>query len=119
MKTPPIGYTTHGIVTEVIDGDTLEVEVKKRMRIRLLECWAPESRTTNKEEKRRGIAAKNNLVRLARGQDVIVHIPGSDDLREISTLSRALGYVWFVGSDESLNELQVAAGHATATKETR
>ena len=38
------GLTLPGNVLDVHDGDTVTVEVKRTLRIRLLDCWAPELR---------------------------------------------------------------------------
>jgi len=39
----------------VVDGDTITVELKIPVRVRLLDCWAPETRTKDAEEKKKGI----------------------------------------------------------------
>lgn len=61
-------YTYKAQVLEVIDGDTIEVDFDlgfgvwlRNQRIRLEGIDTPESRTTNKEEKARGILSKNKL----------------------------------------------------------
>ena len=61
-------YTYKAQVLEVIDGDTIEVDFDlgfgvwlRNQRIRLEGIDTPESRTTNKEEKVRGILSKNKL----------------------------------------------------------
>ena len=61
-------YTYKAQVLEVIDGDTIEVDFDlgfgvwlRNQRIRLEGIDTPESRTTNKEEKVRGLISKNKL----------------------------------------------------------
>ena len=51
MKQPPVGLTTKVRVTNVVDGDTIDVEIVKNIRIRLRDCWWPETRTRDLEEK--------------------------------------------------------------------
>ena len=125
MTVPESGWTTEGVVTRVVDGDTLDITVTRTLRVRLLDCWAPESKSDprvaedqREREKAAGIASKNNLIKLASGASVRLHIPtdGSGVVARVSTMGRVLGTVWVAGSDKSLNELQVSSGHATKTK---
>lgn len=114
---PQPGYTADCTIYRVIDGDTVELEIKHRIRVRLLNCWAPESRTTDQEEKVRGLAAKQHLIDLAKvGAEGTVSIPAGYDLSQVQTLNRLLGYVWIKGQDKSLNEIQVQSGHAKLVK---
>lgn len=114
---PQPGYSAQCAVARVIDGDTIEVEVKHLIRVRLLNCWSPESRTTDPEEKVRGLAAKQHLIDLAKpGSEGTVFIPAGYDLSKTQTLNRLLGYVWIDGHEKSLNEIQVEAGYAKLVK---
>lgn len=120
-RPPQRGLTTEALITRVIDGDTVEVQpMLPVMRIRLLDCWAPETRTKNLDEKARGIESRMNLRRLLmEGQRVLVEIPGKQDLDETLTMGRVLGRIWThdnAGNLQNVSELQVEAGHATATK---
>lgn len=123
---PAPSWTTPAVVTRVIDGDTLDVEIRRTVRIRLLDCWAPESKIDARlpaaerdAAKRAGIASKAHLTLIAQGQQVIVQIPTDPDgnFSQSITLGRVLGNVW-IQSDPSqtLSEKQVAAGHATKNK---
>ncbi len=127
LKPPPPSWTTQATVTHVVDGDTLDVEIRRTIRIRLIDCWAPESiidkRLPPSEQaaaKRAGLASKAHLTLLALHQNVIVQIPTSPDgtFADSITLGRALGNVWTQNDPVSLSEKQVAAGHATTTKGT-
>lgn len=116
-KQPAKGYATECKIVRVIDGDTVVVEVKQSFHVRLLQCWAPESRTTNKAEKAKGLAAKEHLQTLVEQEDQgVLFIPLSGDLTEAITLGRVLGYVWQKGSDKSLSQIQVDGGFATTQK---
>lgn len=116
---PTPGITSQAVVTHIVDGDTLDVELRKTVRVRLLDCWAPESRTRNAEEKKRGLAAKDHLKRLVEpGDAVVVFIPASEagDVSDVITMGRFLGRVYLPGVAADLSQLQRAAGHASATK---
>lgn len=118
---PPRGITLDAVCSRVIDGDTIVCRTVIQYRVRLLDCWAPESRTKDLEEKRRGIAAKERLISLAERQPVRVHVPSTGSLSDIMTFDRVLGHVWLIddaGNPESssLNARQVADGFATPEK---
>lgn len=125
-EAPAPSWTTHAKVVRVIDGDTLEIEVKRVLRVRMLDCWAPESRrdprldeSKQQAEKTRGQAAKAHLTELADGQEVTVQIPLSPDgdVAKVWTMGRVLGHVWLRSEPcESLSEMQVKAGHAKKEK---
>ncbi len=103
-------------VVEVYDGDTMTVRVSMDMRIRLLDCWAPEVKTKDQAEKVKGIAAREHLLKLAPvGSKAQLTIPlDGDRLDDILTLGRVLGRVSVDGRD--LSEQQVKAGHAKVSK---
>lgn len=121
---PPTGWTVKGELVNVVDGDTVDVSVTTIVRVRLIGCWCPESKIDKRlpEEKRQaekqaGIAAKKHLEELALGKDVVLHVPvRSAELKDVLTMNRVLGAVWLDGSEKSLNEIQVEAGHATKEK---
>lgn len=119
---PNPSWTTRATVTKVVDGDTLDVEIKRTIRIRLIDCWAPESKidarvpeSERAAAKQAGIASKAHLTLLAQGQPVIVQIPTDPDgtVSKSITLNRVLGNVWLLNDQESLSEKQVASGFAT------
>ena len=59
-------------VTKVVDGDTIDAMVDlgfgtwKKVRIRMHGINAPESRTRNLEEKKKGLAAKARLIEMLK-----------------------------------------------------
>jgi endonuclease YncB( thermonuclease family) len=114
---PPIGWTVPVRVIEVYDGDTVVVEITKRVRVRLLDCWAPEVRTKNPDEKAAGYASKDHLKEiLPEGSSAVLHIPGSVDVGRSITFGRFLGRIWRDGDRDDVSSQQVAAGHATLRK---
>ena len=116
MKEPPEGFTTKATVVRVIDGDTVDVIIERRMRIRLEDCWAPETRTRDREEKVRGLEAKRFAKDKLLGQDVVVHIPADPEgeMKDVFTFGRAIGRVFLDGEDFSA--IMVREGLATQTK---
>ena len=121
---PPTGWTVKGQVVNCVDGDTVDVSVTTIVRVRLIDCWCPESKIDKRlpEEKRQaekqaGIAAKKHLEELALGKEVVLHVPvNSSELKDVLTMNRVLGTVWLDGAQKSLSEIQVEAGHATKEK---
>lgn len=115
---PPIGWTVQVKIVQVYDGDTVVVEIRKRVRVRLLDCWAPEIRTKDKDEKKKGYESKGHLTNiLPDGSDAVLHIPGSVDIGRSLTFGRFLGHIWADVEGEHVSAQQVAAGHATETKQ--
>jgi endonuclease YncB( thermonuclease family) len=123
---PEPAWITPARVIRVIDGDTVEVEIRKTLRVRMLDCWAPESHrdgrvdeSEREEQKALGIASKKSLENYAQDRDVILRIPTSNDgdMSQVFTLGRVLGELWLTSRpEESLSERQVRLGHATKTK---
>lgn len=109
---PPHGWSTQAQVVRVLDGDTIEVEITRKVRVRLLDCWAPETRDLG------GPESMKNLTRLLSDSEVTLLVPtDSDEVQDIWTFGRVLGYVWSkADADKSVNQLQVEQGHATAEK---
>lgn len=118
---PPRGITIDGTVIRVIDGDTIVVESRVEYHVRLLDCWAPESRTKDTAEKQRGLTAKSRMKTLAENKSVRVFLPASEDLTEMITMGRMLGRVWILNGDApttpDLSTIMVSECLATPTKQ--
>lgn len=117
---PPLGVCRRVRVVEVVDGDTITVEMITRARVRLLDCWAPETRTRDDREKAAGLAAKQSLFELAYGREGVIYIDLQDAGRvdDAVSLGRVIARVWLDGmGDVDLSAAMVAAGHAATTKE--
>lgn len=99
-------------VVRVLDGDTLDVEVRKVYRIRLLDCWAAELHGPQKEA---GIRARVNLESLAKDKSGIVVIPWKPEAKDELTLNRYLGRLIVNGVD--VGKEQVRKKLAGKTKE--
>lgn len=118
---PPTGIASDCQITKVIDGDTVEVEVRRTFRVRLLDCWAPETRTRDAAEKVAGLASKDFLLSyLPVGSEAVVHVPAAEGghIEKALTMGRVLGRVWPKDADpRDVSQRQRDAGHATMTKE--
>ena len=127
MKEPPKGITTDVKVVRVIDGDTVDVAITRTVRVRLLDCWAPETRTTDPVEKVKGYESKkylNSLLKQVFYNDlaarkrkkITLFIPADEqgELKDNFTFSRVLGRLFVNGEDVS--ERMVEAGKATKDK---
>ena len=68
-------YEYNAIVDRIVDGDTIDCTIDlgfstwKKVRVRMEGMNAPESRTRDKEEKERGLAAKGRLVEILEYND--------------------------------------------------
>ena len=102
-------------LVRVVDGDTCDAMidlgfdtwVKKRIRFKGVDTW--ESRTRNKEEKVKGLAAKAYVKDLLENSDdgkfsIISHGVGK--------YGRVLGELFVKGHEKSVNDLLIENGHA-------
>lgn len=113
---PPNGWTTNCVVVDVYDGDTVVVDVTRRLRVRLLDCWAAEIRGGTAKQKEKGRQARDQLEKfIADARAVVLHIPAEDnDAQDWMSMGRVLGRLFVDGKDVSVE--MVDSGHATATK---
>lgn len=115
---PEPGITAPATVVSVYDGDTVTVQVAYTMRVRLLDCWAPEIKGTEKPD---GLVSKAALeAMLPPGTPVIVHIPvtANGDIGKSITLGRVLANIWTTEHpEESVSERMVAGKFATISKQ--
>jgi len=97
-------------ILRVVDGDTVDArvdlgfKVHYNVRVRLHGLNAPESRTRDKEEKIRGLAAKERLEQLVGGKTVVLKSHG------VGKFGRCLGELK-VGST-NVNATLIEEGHA-------
>lgn len=120
VQRPPLGICLPCEVMDVVDGDTLTAKVTLTMRVRLLDCWAPETRTRDAAEKALGIESKEALREMAKGHRgrLVIPLDAVDRLDDTISLGRVLAYVWLddpVGSPD-LSTRQIDAGHAWRRK---
>ena len=107
-------YTYKAKVTRVVDGDTVDAlidlgfdtHVKKRIRLYGMDAW--ESRTRNKEEKVKGLAAKARLKEILKetNNEFILVSYG------VGKFGRCLGELLLTMDSDSINNQLVSEGHA-------
>ena len=103
-------------LVRVVDGDTcdamidlgFDVWVKNRIRFYGVDTW--ESRTRNKEEKVKGLAAKAFTKDLLENSDEGKFLLKSHG---VGKYGRVLGELFVKGNDTSVNELLKENGHAS------
>ena len=116
-------YEYHATVTEVVDGDTITVDIDlgfdvkfRNQRIRLLGIDTPESRTKDSVEKAFGLASKKFVSDFiaACGNEVIVrtYINDSTDDTGREKFGRLLGEIVNPKTKVVLNEELVAKNYA-------
>jgi endonuclease YncB( thermonuclease family) len=111
---PAHGICVPGRVVSVHDGDTVRVEIKFEINVRLQDCWAPEVTGLEKPE---GIKAADYARSLALNKPCMILFPArGDNIGNMTTLGRGIGWVWIDGMERSLNEAMVESGHAKRSK---
>ena len=107
-------YTYKAKVTRIVDGDTVDAlidlgfdtHVKKRIRLWGMDAW--ESRTRDKEEKVKGLAAKARLKEILKetNNEFILVSYG------VGKFGRCLGELFLTSDSDSINNQLVSEGHA-------
>ena len=116
MEKPPEGFTTKAKVSRIIDGDTVDVEITRKVRVRLKDCWAPEKRSRDIVEKQKGMAAFSHLATKLHDEEIVLFIPADDrgEIKDIFTFGRVVGYIFL--DEEDMSEHMIQSGHATKEK---
>ena len=119
MSVPIPGWTSECEILDNHDGDTVTVRITRIMKIRLLNCWAPELNEPGGKESR------DNLKQLiaaskAKGEKGTIHVPlvqardGTFNPAESTSFTRVLGELY--AGELNVGAAQVRAGHAKETK---
>jgi|TARA_R110002020_G_scaffold244317_4_gene457997 micrococcal nuclease len=109
-------YEYSAEVLRVVDGDTVDVLIDcgfstfRKERVRLHGIDAYESRTRDKEEKSKGLAAKARLQELIKNtsQKVII----KTELDKKGKYGRILGVIWDKNKKKNFNKMLISEGHA-------
>ena len=101
-------------LVKVVDGDTVDVDIDlgfdvwlKKQRVRLYGVDTPESRTSDREEKKYGLAAKAFVKEFVKGNKIILRTEKYDAKGKFG---RILGDI--VVDKVSLSETMIAKHHA-------
>ena len=115
-QAPPLGVTARATVARVVDGDTVDVLITIPVRVRLLDCWAPEIHGPEQPNGERSKAALERLI--PAGAEVEVHVPTdqASGFDSVLTFGRVLGHLWPSGGKRTVSDLMVEGGWATETK---
>jgi micrococcal nuclease len=103
-------------VTNVVDGDTIDVEIDLGFdisfssRVRLAGIDTPESRTKDLAEKKLGLEAKEYVKsKIKDAKEVVIKTEKMDSSEKYG---RILGWLFLDGSKVSVNEQMIADGYA-------
>ena len=107
-------YEYKATCRRVVDGDTIDCDIDLGFdimiheRVRFADINAPESRTRDLEEKKRGLAAKARVQELlSEGTEFILRT----QYDKIGKYGRVIGVI-VLSDGEILNEMLVSEGHA-------
>jgi endonuclease YncB( thermonuclease family) len=111
-KAPAPALILPAKVVEIVDGDTVELEISFRLRVRLAGIDAPELRGGTPESRYAAQLSRDHLRDHAKGEPCILQVPltGAPTLGHLFSFERLVGRVWVW--DECLSELQLANGMA-------
>ena len=113
-------YEYKATIIKVVDGDTVDAlidlgfDMHTKKRIRLYGINAPESRTRNKEEKVKGIAAKDRLKEILKENQNIITLKSHG----VGKFGRCLGELFVLGNErfsyepQCVNKMLISEGHA-------
>lgn len=116
-KQPEAGFATEGRIVKVIDGDTVDVEIRRIVRVRLshpnkdkLDFNAPEKNTP------KGRTALLYLYNLALNSPITVFFPAKSPeiLLDNTSFNRIIGEIWLNG--KRLTQMMLDDGYAKLSK---
>ena len=108
-------FEYNATVVKVVDGDTIDAMVDlgfgtwKKVRIRMHGINAPESRTRDLEEKKKGLAAKARLIEMLeenKNEFILVS-------HGVGKFGRCLGEIFLNKKENSVNKQLIWEGHGT------
>ncbi len=116
-REPEAGFATEGRIIKVIDADTVDVEIKRIVRVRLshpndkkLDFNAAEKNTLA------GMNAKTYLSLISMGRPITVFFPAKSPeiLLDNTSFNRIIGEIWLGG--KRLTQTLLEAGYAKLSK---
>ena len=109
-------YEYKAKITRVVDGDTVDLlidvgfNIHIKERARLYGIDAPESRTRDLEEKKRGLAAKARLIEILESFGETIVVRTSIDKGKYG---RLLAELISEDREQNANQMLISEGHAT------
>lgn len=106
------GLMTKCEIVRIIDGDTMEIQVSRKIHVRLLDAWAAENNT---EEGKKVTEAARQII--AAGKEYHLFIPSDDNgnLSHLFTFGRILGCLYIDG--KLLSDMLYEIGLIKRTKD--
>ena len=105
-------FEYNAVLDRVVDGDTVDATIDlgfdtwKKTRIRFYGINAPESRTRDLEEKKKGLAAKERLIEILKANENKFVLKSHG----VGKYGRCLGELFV--EDKNINQTLIAEGHA-------
>lgn len=109
---PEPGWTTEAELSRIIDGDTIEVEIKRKVKVRLKDLLVDELKTPD------GESAKQYLIRMLKVFDKLtLFIPANsaERLMDFNSFDRVVGTIWLKNGDNLADKI-VESGHGRYIK---
>lgn len=110
MNKPELGWITEGKIVRVLDGDTVEVEITRTLKIRIDDLRCAESDEYGGQE------ATEFTNALLHDKNVTIQIMTNNPLKllDFNSFDRAVGRIWL---DETLvRDIIIASGHGKPGK---
>lgn len=110
MTAPELGWTTSANVIRAVDGDTIEVEIRRRFLVRINNLRCPEKTEPSGQE------AKAFTDDLLTGKTVIIQIPTNNPLNLLdwNSFNRAVANIWL--DNESVRDIIISSGYGQSGK---
>ena len=97
QNAPRPGFTTTAVVTKVHDGDTWEVELRRRFYVRIMHPNSKLEFNTPEQFTKEGQKVTKKIQELFEGKEVLIFIPAGRselNLLDITSFSRLLGEIY-------------------------
>lgn len=96
---PPLGMTFPGKILSAHDADSVIVELRINVHLRLKDCWAPEINSDDPEQRAIAIEGRDFIRAIALQKECIVNVPFYDrgnaiHLADSLTMERWVARVW-------------------------
>lgn len=108
---PPLALCLPVKVESVHDGDTGTVIVSFALKVRYIDCWAPELKDPGGKE-----SAESAQQSVGKNGRLYIDLNDVTNVSELLTFGRVVGEVWIDGQTESESQRQVRLKYASTRK---